>query len=318
MTTAQALSDSFSRELVAAFGAARVAEHAPLAPLTTFQVGGPADLLFEPEDEAELVQAWRLAHAHHLPVTLLGGGSNVLVGDRGVRGLVLRVRRGGAEALPTSAVRASAGITINGLVRFTVAHGLAGLEAWAGTPGTVGGAIYGNAHFEGRLIGERVRCVRVVSRAGEIAELGRAEMEFAYDASRLQRTGELLLSADFDVQPGEPASLRARARDSLAYRKRTQPLAAASAGCIFRNPDGQDTSRFGLPASAGALIDAAGLKGHAIGGARISPLHANFFVNEAGARASDVAALIELSRARVRERFGIELQEEIVRLGEFR
>src|SRR6185503_16832626 len=134
-------------------------------------------------------------------------------------------------------LRADAAVTINGLVRWTINHRCSGLEAWAGTPGTVGGGIFGNAHFGGRLIGDLVTDVRVASRDGQVAEIPRSEMAFAYDRSRLQETGEVLLSAVFEVSDGEPARLRAVARESLAYRKRTQPLDTPSAGCVFRNPE---------------------------------------------------------------------------------
>jgi UDP-N-acetylmuramate dehydrogenase len=143
-------------------------------------------------------------------------------------------------------------------------------------------------------------------------------MEFGYDRSRLQRTGEILLCADFHVTDSEPAALRRIARESLAYRKRTQPLDTPSAGCIFQNPDPvSDPLPAGVPASAGALIDRAGLKGRGRGGARVSATHANFIVNEGGATARDIRELIALCRRTVRERFGVDLKEEIVYLGSF-
>jgi UDP-N-acetylmuramate dehydrogenase len=215
-------------------------------------------------------------------------------------------------------VRADAGATVNGLVRWTINHGAAGLEAWAGTPGTVGGGIYGNAHFNGRLLGDLVESARLVSVDGTIADVPASDMDFGYDRSRLQRTREVLLWAIFRVSSGDPAALRATARQSLAFRKRTQPLETPSAGCIFQNPDpAQDRVPSDIPPSAGALIDRAGLKGVGRGGARVSLTHANFIVNEGGATAADIRALVDLCRNRVRERFGVELREEIVTLGEF-
>ena len=253
-----------------------------------------------------------------MPVTWLGGGSNLLVGDRGVRGLVVRWHGGAVSSPGPDRVRAEAGVTINGLVRHTIGHGLAGLAEWAGTPGTVGGALRGNAHFQGRMISETVVSVRVAAPDGTESQVPRDELEFGYDKSRLQRTGELALAADFQVSPGQPAALREAARRSLAYRKRTQPLALPSAGCVFQNPDpGRVRLPAGLPASAGALVDAAGLKGAGCGAARVSPVHANFVVNEGGATARDVGTLIERMRAAVAERFGVTLEEEIVRVGEF-
>src|SRR6187549_3470080 len=157
-----------------------------------------------------------------LPLSVLGGGSNVLVSDAGVRGIVVRVHGGDVRAIDPSLVRADGGVTINGLVRWTINRGVAGIEAWAGTPGTVGGAVYGNAHFQGRNISDHVSAVRLLSRDGQLSDVPVGDMEFAYDYSRLHRTGEIVISADFKVMPGEPDRLRAVARDSLAYRKRTQ------------------------------------------------------------------------------------------------
>lgn len=299
-------------------GPERVRERAALAPLTTLRVGGPADVLAEVRGADEAVSVLRLAHAAGTPVFWLGGGSNLLVGDLGVRGLVVRWHGGSISSPSRDRVRAEAGVTINGLVRHTIGHGLAGLAEWAGTPGTVGGAVRGNAHFQGRMIGESVVAVAVATPAGERLELAAAEMEFGYDASRLQRTGEVTLSADFRVAPGDPGVLREEARRSLAFRKRTQPLALPSAGCVFQNPDpARVRLPEGMPASAGALVDAAGLKGAACGAARVSPVHANFVVNEGGASARDVATLVDRMREAVAARFGVVLEEEIVRVGEF-
>jgi UDP-N-acetylmuramate dehydrogenase len=180
----------------------------------------------------------------------------------------------------------------------------------------VGGAIFGNAHFGGRLIGELVESVRLAGLDGNARDLSRDEMEFGYDRSRLQKTGEVLLSAVFHVSTGDPAALREIARQSLAYRKKTQPLDTPSAGCIFQNPE-RAAVPADIPASAGALVDRAGLKGAAKGDARVSPTHGNFIVNEGRATAADIRGLIDVCRARVSEQFGVALQEEIVYLGDF-
>jgi UDP-N-acetylmuramate dehydrogenase len=307
--------NSFEREIRAALGD-RVRRAAPLAPLTTFKVGGSADWLIDVSIAEELCAILRIAHLAGVPVTVLGGGSNVLVADAGVRGCVVRVHGGNVERTAPSTIRADAGVTINGLVRWTVSRGVAGLEAWAGTPGTVGGAIHGNAHFQGRLISELIERVTLVSPAGTIEHVPVAEMEFGYDYSRLHRTGEIVIGAEFRVTDGDPAALRAVARESLAFRKRTQPLASPSAGCIFQNPDPtRDAVPDGIPPSAGALVDRAGLKGAREGGARVSTTHANFIITEGDATARDIRVLIERCKAAVRERFGVELREEIVYLG---
>lgn len=309
-------SNLFVERMAARFGAERLRAEEPLARYTTFKVGGPAEWFLEARTSEEIVAALRVAHASGVRVTLLGGGSNVLIGDRGVRGLVIRPRGGSIDQIDAERVRADAATTINGLVRWTIQRGIAGLEAWAGTPGTVGGAIFGNAHFGGRLIGDLVETVRLARHDGESRDLSRDEMEFGYDRSRLQKTGEVLLSAVFRVSTGDPAALRDVARQSLAYRKKTQPLDTPSAGCIFQNPDRVSVPA-DIPASAGALVDRAGLKGVNRGDARVSPTHGNFIVNEGQATAADIRSLIDLCRARVGEQFGVALLEEIVYLGDF-
>lgn len=317
-----------------AFGADRVQRNAPLAPMTTFKAGGPADLLIETKSEDDIVRAVTLAHAHGVKVTMLGGGSNVLIADAGVRGLVIRARGGDVTAIgdPSTSsgssraesrgdrlVRADAAVTINGLVRWTINRGYAGLEAWAGTPGTVGGAIYGNAHWKQTNIGDLVESVRLAKPDGTLLQAPADRMEFDYDYSRLKRTAEIVLWAAFKVTAGgDPATLRAVARESLAFRKRTQPLESPSAGCIFMNPDpSREKVPQGIPPSAGALVDRAGLKGAALGGARVSPTHANFIINDGSARAGEIYQLVEKCRAAVKEQFGVTLRNEIICLGDF-
>lgn len=297
----------------------RVRAGVPLAPMTTFRVGGPAEWFLETTTEEELIEALRIAHAGGMKVTMLGGGSNVLIADRGIRGLVIRPRGGAVSAIGDRLIRADAAVTINGLVRWTINRGCAGLEAWAGTPGTVGGAIYGNAHWNSTNIGDLVESVRLVRADGTLRQVPADRMEFDYDYSRLKRTGEIVLWAAFRVTPGaDPALLRAAARESLAFRKRTQPLESPSAGCIFMNPDSiRDRVPEGVPASAGALVDRAGLKGSVNQGARVSPTHANFIINDGSASAADIRTLIERCRAAVQEKFGVTLRNEIIYLGEF-
>ena len=310
--------ERFSAAIAGVLPSDRVHPEELLAPHTTFRVGGAADWLVDVRSAEELRLVLDAAGRCQMPVTLLGGGSNVLVADAGVRGVVLRLQMREISLSAADRVRADAGVTINGLVRWTISKGLGGLEAWAGTPGTVGGAIYGNAHFSGSNISERVTAAMLATRQGQIAEVVPDEMEFAYDTSRLQRSGEVLVWAEFRVEPGDTEALRARARASLAYRKRTQPLALSSAGCVFQNPDpARDRVPSGIPASAGALVDRAGLKGRRLGGAQISETHANFVVNDGTATADEIRTLIETARAAVRERFGVELRDEVVYLGEF-
>ena len=308
----------FDASLGALFGE-RVQRQVSLARFTTFRVGGPADWLIETRSSEEIVGALRLAAQSQVAVTMLGGGSNVLVSDAGVRGLVIRPRGGEVVGVGEGIVRADASVSMNALVRWAINHGRAGLEAWAGTPGTVGGAIFGNAHFGGRLIAQLVSSARLASRRGDVSDEVRADaMGFGYDRSRLQETGEILLSADFRATSGDPAALRKTARASLAFRKRTQPLDSPSAGCVFQNPQpGIDEMPDGIPWSAGALVDRAGLKGTAVGDAQVSLTHGNFIVNEGSASATEIRQLIEQCKRDVRDRFGVSLREEIVYLGEW-
>jgi UDP-N-acetylmuramate dehydrogenase len=309
----------FRSALEEAFGAGRVGVAVPLAGFTTLGVGGTADFFVETRDTGEVIKALEVARAANVPVTVIGGGSNLLVADDGVRGLVVRLRGGTIEAVSERLVRADAGVTLNALIRWTLARGRAGLEAWVGTPGTIGGAIHGNAHYGGRVIGDLIDHVRVAGPDGSLRDVARADMAFGYDSSRLQATGEVLLWAVFDLAPGASvAELRKVARGSLARRRQTQPLDVPTAGCVFRNPDpSKELIPAGVPPSAGALIDRAGLKGNRIGGASVSATHANFIVNDGGARAADILSLMRLCQREVFERFGVRLCEEIVLLGDF-
>ena len=302
----------------AVFPPGRIRPDVVLGPLTTFKTGGPADWFLDTSDSADVATAMATSRQLGLPVTLLGGGSNVLVGGRGVRGLVIRIRYGKIRETREGGVRADAGVSLNGLVRWMVSRGWAGLERWAGTPGTVGGAIHGNAHFQGHLIGNQITRLGLVEATGAAIEVESRDMRFGYDASRLQGSGEAALWAEFDASEGIPATLRATARESLAHRKRTQPLSSRSAGCIFQNPNPSvDDLPKDIPPSAGALIDRSGLKGATAGEARVSSVHGNFIVSDGSATPREIRDLIELCRSTVQAHFGVRLRDEIRYLGEF-
>lgn len=301
------------------FGEDRLLEQVRLAPYTTFHVGGPADYFLEVWNSAELADGVILARQSGLPITLLGGGSNVLISDEGLRGLVVRTNGGAISGDRSGLVRADAGALLNNVVRWTIGHGYRGLEGWAGMPGTVGGAVWGNSHFGGRSIGEIIEVIRLLDAEGGIVEVEGPALRFAYDHSRLKESGEIALSVVFRLTPGgDPQDLRLTARESLVHRKRTQPLGDASAGCFFQNLDPtRDSVPPGLPLSAGALIDRAGLKGASIGGARVSDIHANFIVSSATATAADIYALAKLCKQCVYEHCGVVLREEVRFLGVF-
>ena len=250
---------------------------------------------------------------------MLGGGSNVVIADRGIRGVVIRPLLTTISQPVADRVRAEAGVTMNGLVRWTVGRGVAGLEAWAGTPGTVGGAIFGNAHFGGRNIGDLVVSVQVVARDGQASVVAHDQIGVRLRYEPLEAHGrDPRVGRVWRAARDAPDALRAVARASLAFRKQTQPLALPSAGCIFQNPDpAVDQVPDGIPASAGALVDRAGFKGYRIGGAAISATHANFVVNDGRATASDIRSLVETARGAVRDRFGVTLRDEVMFLGQF-
>jgi UDP-N-acetylmuramate dehydrogenase len=253
----------------------------PLAPYTTFKIGGPADALVEPRDEDDLAAVFREARGAGLPVHVLGGGANLLVRDEGVRGAVVRLsgfnRRSGD--------RVGAGCGLPRIVKETVNEGLAGLEGLAGVPGTVGGAVRMNAGGRHGEIGSAVRSVDVMTPEGTFRRVPRAEAGFRYRGNGLG--GNVVVAAEFDLRP-DPAA-RERYDAVLARKKEVQPLNRPSAGCTFKNPPG---------GHAGQIIDGCGLKGTRVGGARVSDRHANFIVNEGGATASDVFRLIEIIRNR--------------------
>ena len=263
----------------------------------------------------EITRALVLARERGLPVTVLGGGSNVLVADTGLRGLVIRVHGGEVARIDAGRIRADAGVTINGLVRWTINHGVAGLEAWAGTPGTVGGR-FGNAHFRAGSSASSSTRVTLATLAGDVVDVPAAAMEFGYDYSRLHRTREVVLSADFRVTDGEPAALRAVARESLAFRKRTQPLESASAGCIFQNPDPARDERAGGHSAVGRRAGRSRRSQGRPRGTRPGVADARELHRQRGRRhrrrhpRSDRAL-----QTRGTTRFGVSLREEIVYLG---
>lgn len=302
-----------------------VAADEPLARHTTFHIGGPADLYAVASNIAQLERLAELAAVHALPLTILGGGSNILVSDGGVRGLVIAnqtrkfrmqdAERGIDDSVPHSdfcILHSDSGVALAGLARWTIKQGWAGLEWAVSVPGTVGGAVIGNAGAHGGDIAGNLAWALVSYAGAGRTLLTRDELAFTYRSSLLKRqlgAGEMrpvVLAAGFTLTRGDPAELTARADGFLARRRASQPT-EPSAGSIFRNPPGD---------YAGRLIEAVGLKGHRIGGAQVSPRHANFIVNVARAAAADVLALIDLIRQRVFAQFGVELIPEILFLGD--
>lgn len=297
-------------------GAERLERAVPLAPFTTFRIGGPADLFYRAHTGDELVAALTAARELGVPYFLLGAGANTLVSDRGFRGLVIRSDVGGIEFLDGHRVRAGAGVDVyRDLIPATVERGLGGLHHFVGIPGTVGGAVWQNLHFLSPDRSRTVFLAEVLESAEVLVDgvrrtVGRDYFRFGYDYSVLHDRDDVVLSATFALDPTPEDALRQVVRQNLAWRDERHPdlWLYPCAGSIFRKIEG---------VGAGRLINECGLKGRIHGNAQIFHKHANIIVNLGGATAADVRALMDLAQDAVQRRFGHELVPEIVLVGEF-
>lgn len=285
-----------------------VRRNEPLARHVSFRIGGPADILVLPGTLEALDAAVAWLYGEGLPFVVLGRGSNVLIADRGVRGVVVKTGRG-QEGITYDGprVHAESGVSVPHLSRRTAERGLTGLEFAAGIPGSVGGAVVMNAGAHGCSVADVLVSARVRTPRG-IATWTAAELAFRYRHSRLQDEPGVVLDCDLALRPQAAEEAVARLESWLRTRAESQPLGPPSSGCIFRNPDGD---------YAGRLIEAAGAIGLRVGGAVVSDRHANYILNSGGATARDVLALIDAVRARVRDDAGADLATEIKMLGEF-
>jgi UDP-N-acetylmuramate dehydrogenase len=279
-----------------------------LAEFTSFRIGGPADLFINVESEAELMDAMSAAHRTGTPAFCLGHGTNLLVSDRGIRGLVIRLGEGfNRVSIDDVKVTAGAGVDFGQLVDAVVELGLEGLEFGEGIPGTVGGGLVMNAGAFGGEIARVVTLVHGVTAEGEARALTPEEVKFAY--RRTELPARFVISrVDFELRHGDREKLRARVSELHAKRAARQPRGVPNAGSIFKNPPGN---------FAGRLLESAGMKGHRIGGAGFSEHHANFIVNLGGARAEEVCALIEMAKLKVKEDSGVTLEPEVRLVGDW-
>ena len=303
-----------------AVGPGRVRRNVPLAPLTTFGIGGPADLFYRARTGVELGVAVETAQELGIPSFVLGRGANILVGDRGFRGVVIRCDISTLEFLPGGRVVAGAGLdTFPDLINATVARGLGGIHHFVGIPSTVGGAVWQNLHFLSPAP-ERERTVfwdevmegaTILTRAGEVRRVTTDYFRFGYDYSIIHDTGDLVLDVSLKLEPTPVDELRRVIRENLAWRSKRHPdlWLYPCVGSIFKKIEG---------IGAGRLIDECGLKGHVHGAAEIFHRHANIIVNLGGATAADVLTLIGLARSTVARETGYELETEIGFVGEFR
>jgi UDP-N-acetylmuramate dehydrogenase len=307
------------RELAARLDPRRMEHGVPLAPYTTFKIGGPADVLYRARTPDELAQAILAARELEVPFFLLGMGANILVSDKGVRGLVIKNEVEGIEFLDDARVRAGSGARIyHELIQATVARGLGGLHHFVGIPSTVGGAIWQNLHFLSPpperertvFIEEVVESATILTAEGEVRTVGRDYFDFGYDYSTLHDRPDVVLDVTFRLVPQPREELREVIRENLQWRDDRHPdlWLYPSAGSIFQKLEG---------VGAGRLVDQCGLKGHVLGNAQFFHKHANIIVNLGGATSADVRALIELAQTTVKRELGYDLKTEIGMVGEF-
>jgi UDP-N-acetylmuramate dehydrogenase len=298
--------DSLKEEL-----GGRFKEQVILATYTSLKVGGPADFFLQVEEIEELQRVVKILA--HVPYWILGNGSNVLVSDMGVRGVVIKLGRGfgwirwGAEVAGSASVEAGAGVLMPKLARMAVQHRKAGLEFAEGIPGTLGGALVMNAGAYGGEMAQVVERVRAVGSDGEVVSLANSEIGFRYRGSNL-KPGLVVTSATFHLKEGDGRTEREKLRDLSRQRKLSQPSGAPNAGSIFRNPPGD---------YAGSLIERSGLRGLEAGRAQVSPQHGNFIVNRGGANAGEILKLILDVQQLVHEKTGVRLEPEIRLVGQW-
>ncbi len=283
----------------------RFLKNEPLKHYTSFRVGGPADLMALPGTLQELREALVYADAQGLPVTLLGGGTNVLISDNGIRGMVIVTTSmaSGIKIVPdkTGLLEASAGERLSSICRFAASKALSGLEFAAGIPGTLGGAIAMNAGIPERNMSEVVSQITVVDPStGSVKHIPREAMTFSY--RRLEPLG-IIVAATMILTPGDRDAIESAIQRQIRRKNETQPVSSASAGCFFKNPT------HGMP--AGALIEQSGLKGKRINDAMVSEIHANYIVNIGRATCADILALKEQIQKTVFEKFGVQLESEV-------
>ena len=278
-------------------------ENEPLAAHCTFKIGGPAQLFVQPQTEQQLCSAIALCKEQAVRYYLLGNGSNILFADEGFAGVVIDISALGSDiAVEGNMLTAGADVRLAALCRAALEHGLSGLEFAYGIPGTVGGAVYMNAGAYGGEMKDVLTVVRYLTAEGEVVQASAAELDLSYRHSIFEENGGCILSAQFALQPGNAADIRAKMDELMAKRADKQPLDKPSAGSTFKRPAG---------AFAAALIDQCGLRGFRHGGAAVSDKHCGFVVNLGGATCADVLALCDEVRAIVKEKTGYELEKEI-------
>ena len=315
------------------FGNTNVLVDEVLSKHCTFRVGGNASLYLSVKEYDDLIFVYKEAFGLKVPVFILGGGTNLVISDSGFDGLIIKnsinkiriIKYGGTVSKKNIQkgkvlIEVSSGTPVNQLVRFTMDENLSGLEAFLGQPGTVGGAMFINAHNMGmgEFFGDTVKGATILTKKGEVKEVAKSYFRFGYDESILQTSGDIVLSVVIGLTGSDKKKIWDKGNEAMDHRKHTQPLGVGSSGCTFRNISKSDALRVGTPngtTSAGYLIEAVGLKGFQVGGAKFSEKHANFILNTGSAKAKDVFSLINIVKKKVKERFQIDLKEEVVSIG---
>jgi UDP-N-acetylmuramate dehydrogenase len=285
-----------------------------LSAFTTFRTGGEADLFVQVNTTDQLARAVMLARESAVPYFVLGDGSNLLVSDEGYRGLIIRNRITGL-AVEGSEIIAGAGETLDHLVDFATGSSLSGLEFAAGIWGTVGGAVYGNAGAFGSQIGSRLVRAEVVDAVGTVRMEERDYFQFAYRSSRLKQTKEILATAVFGLDRGESRVIGKRIEEIRQLRREKHPDRPCSAGCFFKNIE--DPRQPGGKIPAGRLLEEAGAKSMRVGDAAVFDKHANIIINAGHAKSKEIRQLADMLKKKVKDRFDVELEEEVICLGNF-
>lgn len=284
-----------------------VQENVILAPFTTFKIGGPAKYFLKAKGIAEIQSALKDAEKNNIPVFILGGGSNLLVNDKGFDGLVIKVEIAGVE-ISDNLVKAGAGLPLSAVIRMAVGNGLAGLEFATGVPASVGGAVWANLGCRGSEISNVLKECTAMDTSGNIKVFSKADCQYKYRESIFKHERWVVLDATFELLSGEAAMLRRLMVELSTLKKKEQNVGEDTAGCTFRNPAGADYS-------AAYYIDTLGLKGYRIGDAMVSNTHANFILNVGQATADQVVQLVSYIKQQVRDKEGIQLMEEIEYVG---
>ncbi len=301
--------NNFLKQLTELIGEEQVRADEPMSGHTTFRVGGPADYYVEPQSAEGLAAVLRLCRTEQVPYMILGNGSNLLVGDKGYRGVMIALGKAWTDVVVEgNRIRAGAGAMLSAVSRQALKNSLTGLEFAAGIPGTVGGAVFMNAGAYGSEMSAVLTQVTVLTPEGDVAVLPVGELELGYRTSCVGPKGYVVLEAEMELLPGREEQIRGRMEELTVQRKTKQPLEYPSAGSTFKRPEGY---------FAGKLIQDAGLRGFRVGGAQVSEKHCGFIINCGDATAEDIMNLCHTVQAKVNEEFGVTLEMEVRTIGEF-